>query len=244
MVEEERIIRRKRAYKALPIESAKYCLAQAGLHPEEIDILAVGWSPLSFKMQSYDQQYVNKFINSKSWEGRFNPEIVYVPHHIAHAASSYYVSNIDSGVIVVIDGHGENISTSIGFCENGKIKIDQTFPISHSLGHFYEAVSCFLGLGNNSAGKLMGLASYGNEKHLFDGVIQCDDLGYNIKIMDDIQSNLDFKSTISIWNKYLFDKFGSDFGANYIWDPVNLNSIYQIKEFEKASNIASSAQFV
>ena len=243
MVEEERLIRRKRAYKALPIESTKYCLHQAGIEPEEIDILAVSWDPSLFKNESYDENYLSKFINNPNWRGRLKPQIVFVPHHVAHAASSYYISNIDSGVIIVVDGHGEDVSTSIGYCEKGRIRIDSSHPISSSLGHFYETVSSFLGLGNNSSGKMMGLASYGKEKHLFDDLIQVDSLAYNISIMQG-KENDGFHETRSLWMKYLANKFGSLYGNNYEWDSVTLSSRYIVKEFDEASNIAASAQFI
>lgn len=243
MVEEERIIRKKRAFKSLPIESAKYCLYQAGLRPEEIDILAVGWDPALFCGSKYNSQYIDKFIGNECWSGKLKPEIAYIPHHIAHAASSYYISNIESGIVLVIDGHGENASTSIGFCENGKIKIEQSFPIAYSLGHFYETVSSFLGLGKNSSGKLMGLASYGVENHYFDEVIKHSGIDYNIQLMDE-NLNLDFRETTLKWNQYLSAKFGNEFGLEYSWDYVNSTSLYSIKEFKRASNIAASAQHI
>ena len=240
MVEEERIIRKKRAYKALPIESAKYCLNQAGINPEDVDVLAVGWDPTLFKSQLYDSQYVNKFINDMCWSGRLNPKVIFVPHHLAHAASAYFVSNIETGVVLVIDGHGENASTSVGVCKNGKIQLEQEFPISYSLGHFYESVAKYLGLGSNSAGKMMGLAAYSSEKNLFHNLISSDSFGYRINIMEKKES--DFKTTQIRWMQYLTERFGSNHGFDYIWDRVGLNSKSEIREFERAASIAASAQ--
>ena len=40
-VEEERLIRDKHAKNKMPYESAKFCLKQAGIKPEDIDVVAV-----------------------------------------------------------------------------------------------------------------------------------------------------------------------------------------------------------
>jgi len=46
--EEERFIRSKHAFGKFPLESVKYCLAEAGIEISEIDIIAVGWDAAKF----------------------------------------------------------------------------------------------------------------------------------------------------------------------------------------------------
>ena len=62
---------------------------------------------------------------------------------------------------MVVDGQGENESITLAKAEMGKIEIIKTFPISCSLGAFYDAATEYVGLGVNVPGKFMGLASYG-----------------------------------------------------------------------------------
>ena len=64
--------------------------------------------------------------------------------------------------ILVIDGQGETEAITLAKASGGKIEIIRTFPICCSLGAFYDAASVYIGLGYDVAGKLMGLAPYGN----------------------------------------------------------------------------------
>ena len=64
--------------------------------------------------------------------------------------------------MVVIDGSGEDDAVSILSARRGQPLIRRAaWPQMCSLGHFYEAVSRWLGLGTYGAGKVMGLAAHG-----------------------------------------------------------------------------------
>jgi carbamoyltransferase len=85
-----------------------------------------------------------------------------VYHHLAHAASSFFLSPYHEAAVLVVDGLGELTSTSIGHGEGGKIRLlnEQFFP--HSLGLLYSLVTDYLGFeANSDEYKVMGLASYG-----------------------------------------------------------------------------------
>ena len=41
------------------------------------------------------------------------PPIVFMRHHLAHAASAFYCSGFEASAILVFDGHGEENATSI-----------------------------------------------------------------------------------------------------------------------------------
>jgi carbamoyltransferase len=98
------------------------------------------------------------------------PPIIPVDHHLAHAAASFYASGFDEAAILVVDGQGECVSTTIAHGKGSEIHMIQSFDVTQSLGYFYEAVSLYCGLGRDSAGKLMGLAPYGQPIYKFSNI--------------------------------------------------------------------------
>ena len=95
-------------------------------------------------------------------------QIIFVEHHLAHAASAYYLSpwNLDDDVLILTaDGQGDGISSTISTGKNGKIDRlrDSETNSRDSLGELYSVISGFLGLHYGyHAGKVMGLAPYGD----------------------------------------------------------------------------------
>ncbi len=43
MAEEERFTRVKHAVRTYPVNAARFCLDQAGIEPEDLDVIAIGW---------------------------------------------------------------------------------------------------------------------------------------------------------------------------------------------------------
>jgi carbamoyltransferase len=109
------------------------------------------------------------------------PPIVFVPHHIAHAACSFYASGFDDAYILVIDGSGEDKCTTIARGEGSAIYDVRDFKIPDSLGWFYQSITEFLGfIPNRHEGKVMALASYGHEDKVVSGKIdKMISLGHN-----------------------------------------------------------------
>jgi carbamoyltransferase len=90
------------------------------------------------------------------------PEIVYVDHHLAHAASAFYASGFDEAAIVIVDGSGEDHSTSRYHGNGVDIASRGHVEIPDSLGWFYAAVTAYLGfVPYEEEGFTMGLAPYG-----------------------------------------------------------------------------------
>ena len=88
--------------------------------------------------------------------------LLFTEHHLSHAASAFYPSNLNESAILTIDGVGEWSTASICKGEEGKIKILKELYFPHSVGLLYSAFTCFLGFRVNSGEyKLMGLAPYG-----------------------------------------------------------------------------------
>jgi len=88
-------------------------------------------------------------------------------HHLSHAANAYYASGFERALIVTLDGYGTGLAGSASLGEGGRIERlhGQRFP--HSLGSFYEMVTSSLGFKpDRHAGKIVGLAAYGDPKVL------------------------------------------------------------------------------
>ncbi|WP_407554656.1 carbamoyltransferase C-terminal domain-containing protein [Streptomyces sp. Pv4-95] len=165
--EEERCNRHRHSLYRKPLSAARFCLEQAGISPADIDVVALGWDS--------EQLYPRRFADDAAFLayavgldfGDRIPEVVRVPHHQAHAASSFYASPFSKAGVLVVDGHGENESSTIWTYEDGaEPRLERTWQRTASLGYAYDAASTWLGFSFLNAGKTMGLAAYGRAGQL------------------------------------------------------------------------------
>jgi carbamoyltransferase len=95
-----------------------------------------------------------------SWKFHF------IEHHLAHAASTFFVSPFDEAAILSIDGIGETACTLMAKGEGSRIAKVKEIPYPHSLGFFYEEVTTFLGFQrNHDEYKVMALAAFGQPRY-------------------------------------------------------------------------------
>ncbi|REK91999.1 carbamoyltransferase [Streptomyces inhibens] len=165
--EEERCNRHRHSLYRKPLGAARFCLEQAGISAADVDVVALGWDS--------EQLYPRRFATDADFLayavgldfGDRTPEVVRVPHHQAHAASSFYASPFAKAGVLVIDGHGENESSTIWTYEDGaEPRLERTWQRTASLGYAYDAASTWLGFSFLNAGKTMGLAAYGRAEQL------------------------------------------------------------------------------
>jgi carbamoyltransferase len=191
--EEERFSRKKHAQGEYPVHAIAYCLREAGLRPEDIELVA---HPCS--ADSYDR---NKwgFFRRALWKrpaqalkaitkagvhrqsfletpreamrrAGLDPEripIRYIDHHLAHAASAYYFSGFDKAATMTVDGAGELTATTLGYAEGGRVEMTREILFPDSLGFFYSTVTDFLGFEHmDGEYKLMGMAPFGDPKKI------------------------------------------------------------------------------
>jgi len=91
-------------------------------------------------------------------------ETVNVEHHLAHIASSYYVSPLRSGITAGFsyDASGDFVSGMAARCEENRIEVLDKVFLPHSLGFFYTAICQYIGFDEfGEEYKVMGLAPYG-----------------------------------------------------------------------------------
>lgn len=150
-----------------PVGAARFCLDQAGITIDDIDVIAIGWNvDQMFPGFFADERELATHATGFDFPGRL-PRIVRVPHHEAHAASAFYASPFSEAGVLVIDGNGENESTSIWSFSYGRApELKRAWPRTASLGYAYDGASEWLGFHHLNAGKTMGLAAYGRAQGL------------------------------------------------------------------------------
>jgi carbamoyltransferase len=170
-----------------PTLAIQYCLDEARLAINELDALVFYEKPI-IKFERVLQQHIASFPSSfgtfmrstGSWfhdklqlekkireDLNYHGKILYIPHHLSHAASAWYPSGFTDATIVTIDGVGEWATTTVGVGQRqaGKndLKILKQINFPHSLGLLYSAITAYLGFQvNNDEYKVMGLAPYGD----------------------------------------------------------------------------------
>lgn len=186
--EEERFTRKKHAEGQSPVNAIKYCLKEAGLSPQDIDYIAYPWSleALREKRGEYfwrtifkrpSRAYKRFFRNRKSFRQQLNfiatalkecgfdiekVKIEWVEHHIAHIASSYYLSGTENAGLLSMDAGGEVTSTLLAYGQDKKIYKIKEIIAPDSLGNFYSTMTDYLGFKrSNGEYKVMGMAPYG-----------------------------------------------------------------------------------
>ncbi len=180
-VAEERLSRKKHD-NSFPHRAIAFCMDWANLKSSDIDMVAFYEKPL-IKFERVLSQHIDSFPrggkvfreNIGSWFGKklklpetfvkkvgYRGPISYVPHHLSHAASSFYLSGFEKAAIVTIDGVGEWATTTMGFGTKSDIRMEKEIRFPHSLGLLYSAITAYLGFEVNDAEyKVMGYAAYG-----------------------------------------------------------------------------------
>jgi len=163
MIEQERISRNRHAFEESPARAVAACLREVGVSLDQITAIGVGWNvPELAELEGvsfHEQDFVNWMVGDTP--RATNPSLVFVDHHLAHAASAFYTSGMDEAAIIVADGRGERVSTTVAVGSGSGITVLGSRDTRESLGHYYGWASEWAGLGLWGTGKLMGLASYG-----------------------------------------------------------------------------------
>ena len=195
-IEEERLNRVRHGKSALitnphqlPFLAISECLDFANISFKEINHIGFSFDPIQRLTRNIDQNgnVIEGDWGSLSGESKYYklvnsiPEILedkygvdlrnkwhWIPHHVCHAASAYFVSPFEDSAVLTIDGIGEYYSRMFANGSKGLLQIlNEKGGYPNSLGFLWTKASRFLGalvdgMGEYGAGKLMALASYGN----------------------------------------------------------------------------------
>ena len=125
-------------------KTSKYVLTEIG--PSRLTRALSSWS-------------VNKALRSL---GFADYRLVWVRHHLAHAAAAVATSPFPKGLILSLDGIGDGSSGLLGTFEGGAIHVLKEYRGRDSLGLFFEHVTNLLNMRElEDEGKVMALASFG-----------------------------------------------------------------------------------
>jgi len=169
-VEEERLLRAKRAFGHPPLKAIDEVLRIAGLHVTDVEIVTYPWLPSAMGVAQTDVEAVLRgWFAAGHASSHSSPEIRFVEHHLAHAWSG--LAFVPGGIrsqrvgVLVLDGSGESTGGAC-YIYDGEPILKWRLAQSSSLGIYFEAVSYYLGFPWGEEGKTMGLASYGRDLSL------------------------------------------------------------------------------
>ena len=194
--EEERFSRKKHDY-GFPHNAIEFCLRQSGITSEDLDYVVFYEKPLlKFErillstLQTFPRSYavfresMIAWFNDKLWiKGQIltkldipNEKLLFVEHHLSHAASAFFCSPYKEAAILTVDGVGEWTTAAVGIASAdwdgsrlNKIDLFNETKFPHSLGLLYSAFTAFLGFEvNEGEYKVMGMAPYGNPNRVED----------------------------------------------------------------------------
>jgi carbamoyltransferase len=94
-------------------------------------------------------------------------------HHDTHAANAFYASPYRDALVVTLDGYGSGMCGGVYTADANGITSLHRYRFPNSMGIFYEHVTSGLGFKpSRHEGKIVGLASYGDAKHLADILLE------------------------------------------------------------------------
>jgi carbamoyltransferase len=233
--EEERFSRVKHDY-GFPANAIDFCLRHGGLLGKDLDyvvfyekpliklerILATGLGTFPRSWKVFREAVIN-LLDEKLWiKNRIMnhlsvppDRVLFVDHHVAHAASAFFCSPFEEAAVLTIDGVGEWTTAAWGVATaqwNGQgsnaIQLSHEMRFPHSLGLLYSAFTAFLGFEvNEGEYKVMGMAPYGQPRYQ-DKVYKL------LNLADDgsFQLNMDYFSFHYSTNQTFSPKFVELFG--------------------------------
>ncbi len=192
--EEERFTRKKHD-NGFPHKAIEFCLTQAGITSKDLDYAVfyekpllkferilmtnlatypTGWRVFTESMLSWFNEKL--WIKTEILDKLQLPaeKLLFVEHHMSHAASAFFCSPFDEAAIITVDGVGEWTTTTMGKATanwaNGggnKISLFSDIRFPHSLGLLYSAFTAWLGFEvNDGEYKVMGMAPFGNPNYV------------------------------------------------------------------------------
>lgn len=184
---EERFSRKKHDSK-FPKNAINFCLKKENIKEKDLDFVVFYEKPFwkfhrifLSTLATYPQSFrlfakaMVSFLFEKLWVRSIIAEklkidskkILFVPHHVSHAASGFYPSGFKTSALLTFDGVGEWTTTTYGIGNGNKINILKEIKFPHSLGLLYSTFTAFLGFEvNEGEYKVMGMAPYGEPKYI------------------------------------------------------------------------------
>ena len=195
--QEERFTRKKHD-PGFPRHSVEYCLREAGIGLDQVEMVAfydkpllkferlietyLAFAPRGFKSFSMaipvwlrEKLFLHDMLARELAEiggipkQQLRDRFVFSEHHLSHAASAFFPSPFDEAVVLTMDGVGEWATTSMAHGRGNQLEVLREIHFPHSLGLLYSAFTYYTGFRVNSGEyKVMGLAPYGRPRFVQD----------------------------------------------------------------------------
>ena len=224
--QEERFSRKKHDA-GFPLEALKYCLKEGNITLDDVNYIAFYEKPiLKFErllyqhLEMFPRSFPSFFKAIPNWmieklrihsimkkKLKYKGPILFIEHHMAHAASAFLVSPFKKAAILTIDGVGEWATASYGYGGENNITLLKEMMFPHSIGLLYSTVTAHLGFSvNNSEYKVMGLSPYGKPIYYdkFKKIVDIKEDGSFVLDMD----YFDYHYKLRMPSKKFIEEFG------------------------------------
>ena len=186
--QEERFTRKKHDSR-FPRHALQYCLSEAKIGLDQVDIVAFYDKPFlkferlletylafaprgfeSFRMaiplwlreKLFLRDLLQSHLEAHRPDFKWGERLIFSEHHLSHAASAFFPSPYSSAAVLTLDGVGEWATSSLALGRDNRLEVVKEIHFPHSLGLLYSAFTYYTGFKVNSGEyKLMGLAPYG-----------------------------------------------------------------------------------
>jgi len=190
--QEERFTRKKHD-SSFPRHALDYCLSEAGVTLDQVDLVAFYDKPflkferlletyLAFAPRGFEsfrmaipvwlreKLFLKDLLQNQLRQNRpdfnWDERLIFSEHHLSHAASAFFPSPYSSAAVLTLDGVGEWATSSVSVGRDNHLEVIKEIHFPHSLGLLYSAFTYYTGFRVNSGEyKLMGLAPYGEPRY-------------------------------------------------------------------------------
>jgi carbamoyltransferase len=217
--EEERFTRRKHSFGESPLCAMTYCLAAGGITLSDVDCVAIAWQPE--QPPPWPTKLHKDLLAHPYFQGHRQPPIEIVSHPLSHAVAAFRSSGFDEAAILVVDGQGDGVSSTLAQGGPDGVRLLRQFEIADSLGFFYWALTSHLGWGWGEEGKVMGLAPYGGHADgppAFD--LHTDGYAARIRPAPADSHWSRGRATFAAWRRFLEDHHGAPASVRCAPDPM------------------------
>lgn len=175
---------------SFPERAIKFCLERGGIEASDLDYVVLHEKPMP-KLErfltsvleywprawSLFQDGTIGWMKQKLWIrakvveelGIDRERVLFVEHHMAHAASAFFSSPFSEAAILTVDGVGEWATATMGMATSSpcSISLSHEMRFPDSLGLLYSTFTAFLGFEvNEGEYKVMGMAPYGEPRYM------------------------------------------------------------------------------
>ena len=188
IAEQERYSRVKGSTKTLERSWVRAVLAEVGVTPADIGVVAVAGVPaLMVGRSRYGPQF-DTSAGRSSWAMRLAEDfpdlerLDYVRHHAAHAASAAWSAPFSACLVITADGMGETDTITVSAFREATLRTLVRVQVPDSLGWVFRRLCNWAGIGGvEREGKFMGLAAHGRPRlvaELRESVLTVDSSGF------------------------------------------------------------------